>query len=100
MIINTKQTKVMKVSKKTGGKVNNTINGNKIEQVKSSKYLGSTITENGRCETEIQARIALAKEAFSKRKELLTKRFSMDVKKQVVTTLTWTISLYGCETWK
>ena len=31
------------------------------------------MTEDGRCETEIDIRIAMAKEAFSKRKELMTK---------------------------
>jgi hypothetical protein len=44
--------------------------GVKIEQVKSIKNLGHTITENGRCETEIKCRIAQAKEAFGNRKEL------------------------------
>jgi hypothetical protein len=65
MKINIKKTKVMKVSR--GGDVNITINGVKIEQVKSLKYLGHTITEDGRCETEIKCRIAQAKEAFGNR---------------------------------
>jgi len=99
MKINIKKTKVMRVAKKPGGKVNIQINGVKIEQVQSFKYLGSTLTEDGRCETEIKVRIALAKEAFSKRKELLTKRFSIRVKKKIVKTLIWTTLLYGCETW-
>ena len=54
MKINTKKTKVMKVSGNIGGKLNITIGGYKIEQVESFKYLGSTITENGRCEQEIK----------------------------------------------
>ena len=40
----------------------------------------------------------MAKEAFSKRKELLTKRFSRRVKKKLIKTLMWTMLLYGCET--
>jgi len=99
MKINIKKTKVMRVSKKIGGKVKIEINGNRIEQVKSFKYLGSTITEDGRCESEIKIRIALAKEAFSKRKELFTKSFRKDLKKKIVKTLVWTTLLYGCETW-
>jgi hypothetical protein len=72
MKINIKNTKVMRVSREEGD-VNITINGAKIEEVKSFKYLGHTITENGRYETEIKCRIAQAKEAFGNRKELLTK---------------------------
>ena len=75
------------------------INGSRIEQVKSFKYLGSTMTEDGRCETEIKVRIALAKEAFSKRRELLTKSFRKEVKKKIVKTLVWSTLLYGSETW-
>ena len=56
MKINIKKTKVMRVSKK-GGEINITINGTKLEQVKSFKYLGHTITDDGRCETEIKCRI-------------------------------------------
>ena len=56
MKINTKKTKVMKVSKNTGGKMNITIDGHQIKQVESFKYLGSTITEDGRCEQEIKIR--------------------------------------------
>jgi len=73
MKINTKKTKVMKVSRNVGEEINIMINGSRIEQVKSFKYLGSTMTEDGRCKTEIKVRIALAREAFSKRRELLTK---------------------------
>jgi len=99
MKINIKKTKVMKVSKKVGDEISILINGKKIDQVQSFKYLGSTMTEDGKCETEIKIRIALAKETFSKRKELLTKRFSKNVKKKIVKTLIWTTLLYGAETW-
>src|SRR5688572_9678209 len=64
--INTKKTEVMKVTRKIGDKIHIVINGNEIEHVQSFKYLGSTITQDGRYETEIRIRIALVKEAFSK----------------------------------
>ena len=71
MKINSKKTKVMKVSR-VKGEVNITINGIKIEQVESFRYLGHTMTEDGRCEKEINSRIGHSKEAFGDRKELLT----------------------------
>ena len=98
MKINIKKTKVMRVSR-VGGKVNITINGVKIEQVKSFKYLGHTMTEDGKCVTEIDCRIAQAKEAFSNRKELLTKSLKKQTKIKIVKTLVWTTLLYGSETW-
>jgi len=69
MKLNTKKTKTMKVSRNVEEEINITINGSRIEEAKSSKYPGRTMTEDGRCETEIKVRIALAKEAFSERKE-------------------------------
>jgi Reverse transcriptase (RNA-dependent DNA polymerase) len=97
MKINIKKTKVMRVSRE--GEVNITINGTKLEQVKSFKYLGHTITDDGRCETEIKCRIAQAKEAFGNRKELLTKSLKKATKIKIVKTLVWTTLLYGSETW-
>ena len=55
------------------GIVNIIIDGEKVEQVASFKYLGSIITEDGRNLNDVKARIALAKDTFNKRKELLTK---------------------------
>jgi len=98
MKINIKKTKVMRVSRE-GGEVNITINGTKLEQVKSFKYLGHTVTDDGRCETEIKCRIAQTKEAFGNRKELLTKSLKKATKIKIVKTLVWTTLLYGCERW-
>ncbi|MFI5407613.1 MAG: hypothetical protein ACHQ1D_14005 [Nitrososphaerales archaeon] len=75
------------------------VEGKEVEQVPSSKYLRSTMTEDDRCETKIKIRIALARDAFSKKKELLTKHFSRKVNKKLIKTLVWTTLLCGCETW-
>ena len=75
MKINVQKTKVMVVSK-TGDKfVNITIDGQRVEQVSSFKYLGSVISEDGSCADDIRCRIAMAKEAFNNKKELLLKRW-------------------------
>ena len=47
---------------------------------------------------EIKVRIGMAKDAFRKRKELLTEKMSVDVKKQIVKTVVWSVALYGAET--
>ena len=85
-----------------GGIVNIIIDGEKVEQVASFKYLGSIITEDGRSLNDVKARIALARDAFSKRKELLTKRLSNELKKRIVKILVWPVMMYGIyggETW-
>jgi DNA-binding protein YbaB len=99
MKINVQKTKTMVVSRKGGGFVNITIDGQRVEQVKYFKYLGSIITEDGRSLTDIKTRIALAKDAFNKRKELLTRELSKTLKKRMVKVLIWPVVLYGCETW-
>ena len=47
------------------------VNGCPLEQVKEFRYMGSPITEDNRCHAEIQSRIAMAKNAFNKKQELL-----------------------------
>ena len=100
MKINVQKTKTMVVSKDRGVVVNITINGQRVEQVKNFKYLGSIISEDGYNLIDIKSRIALAKEAFNKRKEFLTKgRLSRTLRKRMVKVLVWPVVLYGCETW-
>ena len=41
----------------------------------------------------------MAKDAFNKRKELLTKGLSKRLKKRMVKVLIWPVVMYGCETW-
>ena len=99
MKINVQKTKTMVVSRDGGGVVNITIEGQIVEQVANFKYLGSMISEDGRSSMDIKVRIALAKEAFNKRKELLTKRMNKTLKKRMIKVLVWPVALYGCETW-
>ena len=57
------------------------------------------VTEDARCHVEIKRRIALGKDAFYKRGELLRGSLSMKLKKRMVKTLVWSVVLYGSETW-
>lgn len=45
----------------------------KIEQVQKFCYWGSWLTDDGKCDTDFRVRIAMAKTAFSRRKELLSR---------------------------
>ena len=57
------------------------------------------ITEDCKSHNEIRRRIALGKEAFSKRTELLRGKINLNLKKRLVKTLIWSVVLYGSETW-
>jgi hypothetical protein len=82
MKINVKKTKRMVVSKEGGVKISIVVDGQNIEQVTKFKYLGAIISEDGRCLEDVKARIGMAKDAFIKRRELMTKTFSKQVKKR------------------
>ena len=75
------------------------VNGQAIERVSRFKYMGSVVSEDGRSSEAVKERIILAKDAFSKRRELLTKRMSRSLKKKMIKTLIWPVALYSCETW-
>ena len=57
------------------------------------------ITEDGRCIEDVKQRIGMAKDAFNKRRELLTRSMSKGLKKRMIKTLVWPVALYGSETW-
>jgi len=67
--------------------------------VESFKYLGSTLTHDGRCTCEIKCRIAMAKTAFNKKKTLFTSTLDLELGKKLVKCYVWSIALYGAETW-
>ena len=83
MKINVDKTKVTKVSR-NGSEINIhvSIDGQKIEQVSKLNYLCAWITEDRRSEVEIRTRVGMAKDALNKRKELLTRGMSKEVKKK------------------
>ena len=48
------------------------IDQKQLENVECLKYLGSMLTNDGRCTCEIKSRIVMAKAALSKKKTLFT----------------------------
>ncbi|PNF36607.1 hypothetical protein B7P43_G13846 [Cryptotermes secundus] len=57
------------------------------------------IDDDGRCTCEIKSRIAMAKAAFSKKKNLFTSKLDLNLRKKLVKCYIWSIALYGAETW-
>ena len=98
--INSAKTKVMVMSKcqqiprteiRCGDQV--------VEQVDSSKYLGSTVTSNVKCETEIRRRIEIAKCSFINLKKLLKNgKLSIKTRKRLAKSRVWSTLLYGAGT--
>src|SRR6476469_8678951 len=99
MKINIKKTKAMVVSRNGGERVNITVEGQSIEQVSKFRYIGPLISEDGRCLDDVKTRIVIAKVAFNKTKELLTRSIRVDLRKRLIKTLVWPAVLYGCATW-
>ena len=71
----------------------------KKQNVESFKYLGSILTNDGRCTCEIKCRIAVAKAAFNKKRALFTSTLELELRKKLVKCYIWSIVLHGAETW-
>ena len=84
--MNIKKTKTMVVSKTSPSpRINITLEVSPIQQTNSITYLGSLITENGRCEKEVKRRIEIARGALIKMNKILTSRkISIDTRKGYV----------------
>ena len=81
-----------------GGKIEIITEGQRVEKVKKCKHLGSVISEDGRCIEDVKQGIGMATDAFNKKKDLLTKSMSKNIRKRMVKTLVWPAATYGCET--
>jgi len=75
------------------------IDQKQMENVECFKYLGSMLTNDGRCTREIKSRIAMAKAAFSKKKVLFTSKLDLNLRKKLIKCYIWSMALYGAETW-
>ncbi|XP_071823120.1 uncharacterized protein [Apostichopus japonicus] len=98
MRINIKNTKVMKIGREQR-RVHIEIEGKELEQVRHFKCLGSLLAEDVYCETEIRARVAMAKETFKPHNSLFTASLELQLKKRLMKYFVWGLFLYGSETW-
>jgi len=70
MEMNVEKKKVIRISRQPSP-VTITIDQKQLEDVKYFKYLGSMLTEDGRCTCEIKSRIAMAKLHLTRRRLFL-----------------------------
>ena len=57
------------------------------------------LADDGRCTCEIKSRIAMAKAALNKKKNLFTSKLDLNLRKKQVKRYVWSMALYGAETW-
>ena len=57
------------------------------------------LTDDGRCTCEIKSRIAMAKAAFNKKKNLFTSKLDLNLRKKLAKCYVGSMALYGAETW-
>jgi hypothetical protein len=81
--MNVEKTKVMRISRQPLP-VKITIDQNQLENVESFKYLGSILTNDGRCTCEIKCRIAMAKATINKKRTLFTSTFDLELRRKLV----------------
>lgn len=99
MKINMTKTEIL-VSTREAESVTIRVNGCELKQSKSFQYLGSKITDNAKNIVDIKQRIAQAKAAFMKKYTLFcSNNINIQLRKQLIKTLVWSIALYGSETW-
>ena len=98
MRINTNKTKIMRMST-VEGIMKIKVNKQNLEKVKQFCYLGSLVTEDCRSCHDVRRRIALGKEAFNKKSDLMRGSLSLHLKKCMVKAFVWSVALYVSETW-
>lgn len=100
MEVSTEKSKVMVNSKSASQHPPIKMSNICLEEVVSFKYLGSTLTSDGKSLTEIKSRIALATAASSNLSILWkSRKISFKVKFRMYNALVLSVLLYGCECW-
>jgi len=92
MRINTKKTKIMRMSTVEGKTMKITVSGQNLARVKQLCYLGSLVTEDCSSCHEVRRRIVLGKEAFSKKSDLMRGYLSLYLKKRMLKAFVWSVA--------
>ena len=99
MEISSEKSKVM-VNSGGNTTVQISMNGQQLEEVMAFKYLGATLTKDGRSTAEIKIRLAIATASMAKLNKIWSsKDVSFSTKVKLYKTLVLSTLLYGCESW-
>jgi hypothetical protein len=98
MEMNVEKTKVMRISKQPSP-VTIMIDQKQLETVEYFKYLGSMLTNDGRCTCEIECGLTMANAALNKDRALSTSKLDLNLRKKLLKCYIWSMDLYGAETW-
>ncbi|KAJ4431030.1 hypothetical protein ANN_19623 [Periplaneta americana] len=67
--------------------------------IQNFKYLQCSISSNMSCCQEVKRRIAMAKEAFNRKRSIFCGPLEKELSKRLVKCFVWSVALYGAETW-
>ena len=91
-MININKTKVMIIGRKPK-KIDIRIEDQSVEQT------GCNISSNMNCSQELKQRIASAKEAFNRKRNIFCGHLEKELRSRLVKCFMWSVALYGAETW-
>ena len=98
MEISAEKTKLM-TNNANGISIDIRINGEKLDEVDSFKYLGAVVTDQG-SKPEVLSRIAQTTAALARLKTIWSdKHISLSSKIRLMRSLVISVLLYACETW-
>ena len=80
--------------------INIRLRGDKLNQVRSLKHLGSLVNKDGRCGTDIIPRNGMTKAAFGQlMKIMVSLAINIRIRIRVLKAKVWSVLLFGCEVW-
>ena len=98
MEISTSKSKVMKNSTDSSPVIV-TMAGEQLEEVRSFKYLGATLSKDGTCTEEIRARLTSALAAMTRLSRVWKSPINFKTKFRLYQSIVVPTLLYGCEAW-
>jgi hypothetical protein len=98
LTVNVHKTKYLKCSRRQDQPKPIHIENKALEQVKSFKYLGSTVNTDNTIEQEIKEKIALGNKTFANKKMFQSKLISKTAKLRLYFSVIRPVVTYACET--